>query len=404
MSKNILLITTMYPSDLRVSTPICHLFVKQWQKMGYDVRVVYFRSMFPQFYSWLAKLFPKTAERFVGNIIEFDDNYDIVEYEYDGVKVITPPIFKYIPHRAYPKRSIEKAKKQILDYLKKESIVPDYIIGHFYNPQMELLPILKKHFSNAKTCVVLHENSLDIIKMSYPKRYQELFNSIDIVGYRSLPIRRSFEKELEKKPKSFLAYSGTSDAFLKPMPKRNWEEGALHKFIYVGQFIKRKYPQIVTDALIKVYPQKDYNLVYVGKEELLYEEVKQYVLSKGLMDNTLFTGQIPRNEIISYLDSSECFIMISRYEVFGLVYLEAMARGCITVAAKNEGMEGIIENGVNGFLCEAGNCEELCEIIRRINGMSADEKSNMSIKARETAEFLSDYNVAKRYIEAVENC
>ena len=282
-------------------------------------------------------------------------------------------------------------------------MTPDIIIGHFYNPQMELLPLIQKDFPKAKTCIVLHEGSLDTIKLSYPHNYQELFNAIDIVGYRSVPIQRAFESKLKPAPKSFLAYSGVSEAFLASAPSREWKEGPIRKFIYVGQFIKRKYPQTVTDSLISVFPDKNYHLTYIGRKELLYDEVKQYVDNKGVGDNTLFTGQIPRNDIIDYLDKSECFIMISKAEVFGLVYLEAMARGCITIAAKNEGMEGIIIDGENGFLCEAGNQNELSQIIRKINAMSAEDKNVISQKARETAELLSDYNVAKKYIKAVEN-
>ena len=402
MSKNILLITTMYPSKLRISTPICHLFVKQWQKLGYNVRVIYFRSMFPSIYSYLARMFPKAAERFIGNQAEMDTNNDTVKYEHDGVKVISPPIYKYIPHRGYPKRSVIKAKDQILRYLNEEQMVPDIIIGHFYNPQMELLAQLRDVFPRANTCIVLHESSLDTIKLSYPNNYQELFNAIDIVGYRSVPIQRAFERQLKPAPKSFLAYSGVSEAFLNSMPKREWANGPIHNFIYVGQFIKRKFPQIITESLLSVYPKKDYSLTYVGRKELIFDEVKQYVAENGVEENTVFTGQIPRNDIIAHLDKSECFIMISKSEVFGLVYLEAMARGCITIASKNEGMQGIIEDGVNGFLCEAGNKEELCEIIQRINKMSAGEKTIISKRARETATMLSDYNVAKTYIEAVE--
>ena len=94
-------------------------------------------------------------------------------------------------------------------------------------------------------------------------------------------------------------------------------------------------------------------------------------------------------------------LMAHLYVVFGLVYLEAMSRGCITIAARNEGMEGIIENGVNGFLCGAGDAEELASIIRHINSLSAVEKQSISDKAKKKATELSDYNVAKRYIETV---
>ena len=58
-----------------------------------------------------------------------------------------------------------------------------------------------------------------------------------------------------------------------------------------------------------------------------------------------------REEVIRQMDNHDVFVMISRNETFGLVYLEAMARGCITIASRNEGFDGVIEHGVNGFLC-----------------------------------------------------
>ena len=92
-------------------------------------------------------------------------------------------------------------------------------------------------------------------------------------------------------------------------------------------------------------------------------------------------------QVVEHLKNSAVFIMISRKETFGLVYLEAMATGCITVAARGEGFDGIIEDGVNGFLCEAGNVAELTEIIR---------------KAIETAIELTEEKAAKRDLEAIE--
>ena len=110
---------------------------------------------------------------------------------------------------------------------------------------------------------------------------------------------------------------------------------------------------------------------------------------------------MPRQEIIPILDRSDVFILISRGEVFGLVYIEAMSRGCIVIASKGEGMEGVIENGINGFLCEAGNADELAGIIRHIQGLSDDERKRITEAAITTSLKLTDVAVAKDYIETV---
>ena len=105
--------------------------------------------------------------------------------------------------------------------------------------------------------------------------------------------------------------------------------------------------------------------------------------------------------MLNYSVAELRFIMISRNETFGLVYLEAMARGCITIASRDEGFDGIIEDGTNGFLCKAGDVEELTTIIRKIKAMSHAARKRISEDAMTTAKELTDENVAKMYLEAL---
>lgn len=401
--KNILFLTTMYPDGIRRGTKVCHYFTYEWSKMGYNVLVINYRSMFPPIYTTVASWFPKLAERFVGNDVEMDRNMECNFHEEDGIPVYSTPIFKYIPHGKYPKRSIDKKLQELQTIMKDRQFVPDMIIGHFYNPQLELINRLKSFYPDAPTCLVLHETQMGVIRGNYKRDIEKLLSGIDVIGFRSYPIKDCYEAEFGQH-KHFMCFSGVSQSYLQiNQQEKNFSDGPLTQYIYVGQLIERKYPIRVVEALNRVYADKPFQLNYIGKHEFVYPKVKQYVDDNNLNDKVSFVGQVPRDEIIKYYDQADCFIMISRDEVFGLVYLEAMARGCITVASKNEGMQGIIEDGVNGFLCEAGNGEELCQIIRRINNMSASEKKAISEKARATAIALSDYNVAKTYIEAVEN-
>lgn len=395
----------MYPNPLRPGTKVCHYFAKEWQNMGYDVLVIHYRSMFPAIFTTLAGLFPKLAQKYVGNHVEMDRNMSTVFFEEDNIPVYSIPIHKYIPHGKYPRREIDKKVSEIITILSNRNFTPDAIIGHFYNPQMEIISQLKNIFPSAASCVVLHEIYSEVIKKNYPRTYRKLINSIDIIGFRSVPIKRSFEDNYGPEHKSFLCYSGVSRPYLttpQTVAKR-FSNGPLTKFIYVGQMIEQKKPFAVADALHKVYDCNGFHLTYVGKKEFIFEKVNNYVRELGIANKVEFTGQIAREEIIKYYDDAECFILVSTYEVFGLVYLEAMSRGCITIASKGEGMEGIIEHGVNGFLCEAGNSDELANIIQNINSLSAIEKMAISERAKATAIEMSDFNVAKYYIDSVMN-
>ena len=392
----------MYPNPLRPGTPVCHYFTKEWQKMGFEVMVIHYRSMFPAIYTMAARLFPGLAKKYVGNHVEMDCNMDMVKSVKDGIPVYSFPIYKYFPHGKYATSVINGKVKEIETLLRKEGFEPDIIIGHFYNPQLEIVAKLKSIYPKSKTCVSLHEYG-ETVKVLLGKHSDDILNSIDIIGYRSVPIKNSFESVFGNQHKSLLCWSGTPEFFLNtPTSKeRSFSDGPVSSFIYVGQTIKRKFPKQTAEGVHKAMGDKTYSLVYVGSKDVAYQETYDYVVSNHLEDKVCFTGKIPRENIIQYYDQSDVFIMISKGEVFGLVYLEAMSRGCITIASHNEGMEGIIEDGVNGFLCEAGNAEELAKIIRRINSLSALEKQTISDRAKAKAAELSDFNVAKHYIERV---
>jgi glycosyltransferase involved in cell wall biosynthesis len=90
--------------------------------------------------------------------------------------------------------------------------------------------------------------------------------------------------------------------------------------------------------------------------------------------------------------------MISKKEAFGLVYIEAMTKGLIVIASRNEGMDGIIVNGVNGFLCKSGDYLELSKILNEINKMSNEELNIISKKAQKTSQNFTETKVSSEYL------
>ena len=399
----ILLISTMYPTPLRPGTKVCHYFAREWVKMGHEVLVIHYRSMFPRIYTDLARLFPKLAYRYVGNHVEMDRNMNVVEHKEEEIPVYSIPIFKYFPHGAYSNVELNKQAKRLKGILDECKFEPDAIIGHFHNPQFQIIGALKKIYPQAKTCVSLHELSVEPLKSCYGKHTEEVLRGVDKVGFRSVPIKERFEAEFGNNYKTLLCWSGTPQFYIDTPRtcEREFKDGPVTKFLFVGQTIKRKYPKETIEAIHQVYGDNAFEMAYVGTKDIAYQETAEFISEHHLSDRVTFTGRIPRDEIVKYYDKSECFILISSGEVFGLVYLEAMSRGCITIAGKREGMEGIIEHGVNGYLCEPGDVNELAAILKQINSLTAEEKKIISENARTTATRLSEYQVAKDYLDEV---
>lgn len=399
---NILLITTIYPMPGPVNhgTRVCHFFAQEWMKMGHNVQVVHYQAVYPRPFYWVAKLMRNFLAAKTGAVIYTERDSKTLQYEMDGVPVTRIPLYKPIPHGKFSSKGVRKSIEEIIHTNDKAIFKPNVIIGHFVNPQYEVLSALKEHYKTAKTALVYHlPAEIQIAKDVYGKRYEGLLQSVDVLGFRNEPLMRDFKKAHDKEKPSFICYSGVPEHYITESNAHNFE-GKLTEFIYVGEMIERKFPAQILDALNMAYPEKGFHINYVGSGQqisVIEDKMREYNFARQVT----VLGRIPRDEIKAKYDSAQCMIMISKGEAYGLVYLEAMARGCITIASRDEGMDGVIKDGVNGFLCKAGDYEELASIIKRINDLSCVERMAVSNKAIETAKWLTDANAAKMYIEDV---
>ncbi|OFX22959.1 MAG: hypothetical protein A2041_00365, partial [Bacteroidetes bacterium GWA2_31_9b] len=370
--------TTIYPApDLKYGTPAIHYFTREWAKLGYKVKVIHHQVVYPTFFYLLAKLFRDKIASLTGAIVNTHKEKEDKCFIMDGVEVHRNPIFKWIPQGQFSKKKIRKQIEKILKLNSDSGFIPDIIIGHFSNPQLEIVSTLKIKYS-ARACMIMHDNG-DSIKRIYKNRYNELMNKIDIWGFRSLPVKIGFENNFGEQRRNFYCYSGIPENYIVKTNNRKFE-GNLNQFLYIGELIKRKYPVTLVNSVHSVYGEKGFKISYIGRGA---EEVNIRHLTKSLKleDNVTFEGFIPRDQILKKIDASDCMIMISQGEAFGLVYLESMARGCITIGSRNEGIDGVIKHGVNGFLCEAGNEKELAQIIRQINQLTPAERKQISDNA-----------------------
>ena len=394
--KNLLVLTPIYPADdlLKESTPVVHYFTKEWVKQGYNVVVIHYIVNFPSIVYMLAKPFTSLIEnKMSSNIRMYKVKYR--EYELDGVKVCRSPLMKFKPHARYSQRQIGQAYKKTLAYLKKIDFKPDFIVSHFINPCYEIMHNLKA-FYGVPTAYVAHDVGADFLGI-YKDECAGYISETDILGYRSLPIKKKFEKNFQcgDKP-SFMCYSGVPKKYISSVGETVRDFSNISKFVYVGSFMQRKYPAEIVPAVHAAMGKCDFSISYIGSG---HEKFRIVSLAQELhcSEKVHVLGRIDRSEVVNELKRNDVFVMISKRETFGLVYLEAMAVGCITIASKNEGFDGIIEDGVNGFLCEAGNVDELSSIIRKIRSMSTSELSKISTNAIKTARNLTDENVAKEY-------
>lgn len=396
-SKRLLVLTSIYPGPATPKgyTPVVHYFTKEWVEMGYDVRVIFAATVFPRVYYMAPNWLRRKVQNCYGFALPDKQHSEDMTYMYEGVNVKRIALKKVLPMAGYSEKQLKRACRKAYDYIQKQGFIPDVIISHWVNPQLKLMSYLKKK-TGAFTTMVLHDSGLGIKKVY--KDWRKLFDDVDAWGYRSLTIKERFEKGFGAPHYSFRCFSGIPASFCESTPVR---DGTFHdRYIQVSILMDRKYPHKTIKGVSEAYEGRDFSLELVGDGGMM-DALRTQVENAGLQDKVTLCGRIPRNEVVEKLDKADVFILVSRNEVFGLVYIEAMARGCIVIASRREGMEGIIEDGVNGFFCEAGDSTELANVIRRIQSLTNKERASISAKAYATACLLTDERVAKDYIDTV---
>jgi len=149
------------------------------------------------------------------------------------------------------------------------------------------------------------------------------------------------------------------EMFRKIKGKNNYKEKNKKIISYVGGL--QKYKGI--EQIIKVLPDfKDVKFICVGEGEDK-ERLKRLARDLKVENRVVFTGRISDNEKLKVLDASEIFILPSEWEAFGIVILEAMARGNAIISTKTEGGLFLIKEKENEFLYDFNDLEQLKEKI-----------------------------------------
>ena len=392
---NILLVTSIYTCpDFKLygSTDVCHFFAKEWIKLGHNVKVVYNYTIYTPFLHFISKYFSHQIGSRFPAVINCKRITKPFIYNVEGIDVFLNPIYKVLPRTSFRNDELAKNASRTINWIDRLGFNPDIIIGHFMNPQIDTIPLIQ-HQKQAKSVLVFHG------KLREQDEYLVLskIGNFDIIGFRSYPILKSFNNIKEIKSK-FLCPSGIPEDFIDVNSWRKHEEGYCNSILYVGNLIKRKFPLSVAKAVHRLNDSKIIlSIIGSGDES---KNIRSYIEHNNI-DNVKLEGRKPRLEVVEKMKDSHIFVMISKDETFGLVYLEAMAKGCIVIASREEGMDGIIQDGENGFLCHAGNEEELIGILKKIKNLSSEERVQISKNALATVKDYTDKEVAAKYLSNI---
>ncbi len=127
----------------------------------------------------------------------------------------------------------------------------------------------------------------------------------------------------------------------------------------------------VLPGLVRTHPRLSYLLVGDGTDRTRLE---QKARALGVAEHVVFAGRIPEREKVQHYRLADAFVMPSRGEGFGFVFLEALACGVPVVASAIDGGREAVRDGSLGTLV---NPDDPADIVRGIEEALASPKGTV---------------------------
>jgi glycosyltransferase involved in cell wall biosynthesis len=116
----------------------------------------------------------------------------------------------------------------------------------------------------------------------------------------------------------------------------------------------------VLPSLIRHEPTIAYMIVGEGDDR---RRLLSRAIELGIQDRVIFAGYVPESEKADYYRLADVYVMPSRGEGFGIVFLEAMACGIPVVASSADASREAVRDGILGRVVNPDSPEEICNAV-----------------------------------------
>jgi glycosyltransferase involved in cell wall biosynthesis len=208
---------------------------------------------------------------------------------------------------------------------------------------------------------------------------RRVYRSAAAVICISKKVRQMLIEEESTAPRTEVVYNGTSTEMFLP----DITSAEPSTILVVGNLLAGKGQELVLRAFArigKLHPALRCTLIGEGADR---DRLIALTKDLGISDRVEFLGRRSREEVAAAMRNCTIFILPSRYEGLGCVYLEAMASAKPVIACHGQGIDEIIHHGRNGWLIPVDGLEPLVEGMQTLLSNAA-LRASIGNAARQT--------------------
>ena len=142
-------------------------------------------------------------------------------------------------------------------------------------------------------------------------------------------------------------------------------------------------------------------IILVGRDEGAAIGIENFIAERRLQGEVIVTGEVSDNELAEWYAEADLFALFSRYEAFGLVFLEAMAHGTPVLTHEVGANREVL---LRGAVVVPRFNEEVAaaELVRLVNDNAARRKLGHEAQEYALSEFAWPA-VAEKYLEVYQH-
>lgn len=252
----------------------------------------------------------------------------------------------------------KKLLLKLFEYVVCKYGMPDLLYSH-YLPNSYIALYLKEKY-NLPLVAIEHWSQLNYSVLS------DYVNWLGLCTYEKCDAVISVSESLKQRlfqyfhVDSTVVYNMVGSEFSKSYTK-GCRDGKI-RFVSTGSLLYGKGYDLLIAAFQRLkLPSENWSLTIIGDGQERFNLRKQIDLA-GLSDNIYLVGKKDKQEIVEILSQSDVFVLPSRSETFGVVYIEAMMMGLPVIATACGGPEVFVRPS-DGLLIPVEDIESLSNSI-----------------------------------------
>ncbi len=292
---------------------------------------------------------------FISSSLPFRLNKIYSNIYFHEVEVNQYSVFKYPPYDlALASKMAEVTKREKLDLLHVHYAIPHAACAYLAKQMVG---------GNVKVVTTLH--GTDITVLGYDPSLTDLIRfgieqSDAVTAVSQSLVNQTYQLiEPKKDIKTVynfvdekIYYKHEADSLRKQYGIADDEKVMIH----VSNFRKVKRVEDVIMAFHLIQEKIKSKLILVGDGPEL-TTVCNMINELGLTDKVLLLGK--QENVAELFSISDLKLLLSEKESFGLVLIEAMACGVPTIGTNVGGIPEVINDGMNGYICELGDVQTI---------------------------------------------